>query len=64
MDEYGLQVANMIVDDAASHDFLTLMDGYLQYNQIFDAKQDTNKTTFKCSWPFGIYEWIVMPFRP
>src|SRR4051812_17014127 len=61
-DEYPMPVAEMLVDSAAGFEYLSMLDGYLGYNQIFIAKDDVSKTAFRCPGAIGTYEWIVMPF--
>ncbi|XP_057418138.1 uncharacterized protein LOC130712317 [Lotus japonicus] len=43
-DEYHMPIAKMMVDSAAGHEYLSLLDGYSGYNQIFIAKEDVSKT--------------------
>lgn len=57
-----MPVADILVGVLASHIVLTFMDRYSGYNQIFVAKQDPHKTTFRCPRALWIYEWIFMPF--
>ena len=38
------------------------MDGYFGYNQIFIAKEDIHKTTFRCPGYIRLFEWVVMAF--
>ncbi|XP_057718370.1 uncharacterized protein LOC130932921 [Arachis stenosperma] len=52
----------MLIDSAAGNEILSFMDGYSGYNQIFIAKDDVAKTTFRCPGALGTYEWVVMPF--
>lgn len=61
-DEYPMPVAEMLVDSAAGFDYLSMLDGYSGYNQIFIAEEDIAKTAFRCPGALGCYEWIVMPF--
>ncbi|XP_051117881.1 uncharacterized protein LOC127242396 [Andrographis paniculata] len=61
-DEYVMPMADMLINSAARHIILSLMDGYAGYNQIFLAEEDIHKTTFRCPGALGIYEWMVMPF--
>jgi hypothetical protein len=59
---YTMPVAEMLIDSAAGFEFLSMLDGYSGYNQIFIAEEDVSKTTFRCSGALGTYEWVVMPF--
>ncbi|XP_024630434.2 uncharacterized protein [Medicago truncatula] len=61
-DEYPMPVAEMLVDSAAGFDYLSMLDGYSGYNQIFIAEEDIAKTAFRCPGASGCYEWLVMPF--
>ncbi|XP_050894658.1 uncharacterized protein LOC127101322 [Lathyrus oleraceus] len=61
-DEYPMSVAEMLVDSAAGYEYLSMLDGYSGYNQIFIAEEDVSKTAFRCPGAIGTYEWIVMPF--
>ena len=47
-DEYPMPVAEMQVDSAAGFEYLSMLDGYSGYNQIFIAKEDVPKTVFRC----------------
>jgi hypothetical protein len=61
-DEYAMPVAEMLVDSAAGFEYLSMLDGYAGYNQIFIAEEDVPKTAFRCPGALGTYEWVVMPF--
>ncbi|WJX26318.1 hypothetical protein P8452_15256 [Trifolium repens] len=61
-DEYSMPVAEMLIDSAAGHEYLSMLDGYSGYNQIFIADDDIAKTAFRCPGALGTYEWVVMPF--
>ncbi|KAK2407622.1 hypothetical protein QL285_043225 [Trifolium repens] len=61
-DEYDMPVAEMLIDSAAGFEFLSMLDGYSGYNQIFIAEEDVSKTSFRCPGALGTYEWVVMPF--
>src|SRR3954464_7320042 len=61
-DEYPMPVAEMLVDSAAGFEYLSMLDGYSGYNQIFIAEDDVSKTAFRCPGAIGTYEWVVMPF--
>jgi hypothetical protein len=39
-DEYAMPVAEMLVDSAAGFEYLSMLDGYAGYNQIFIAEED------------------------
>jgi hypothetical protein len=55
-------VAEMLVDSAAGFEYLSMLDGYSGYNQIYIAEEDVSKTAFRFPWALGCYEWIMMPF--
>lgn len=61
-DEYPMPVAKILVDSSARNEYLSMLDGYYGYNQIFIADKDMPKTTFRCPGALGTYEWVVMPF--
>ncbi|KAK2354765.1 hypothetical protein QL285_092243 [Trifolium repens] len=61
-DEYAMPVAEMLIDSAAGFEFISMLDGYSGYNQIFIAEEDVSKTAFRCPGALGTYEWVVMPF--
>ncbi|XP_050902196.1 uncharacterized protein LOC127112046 [Lathyrus oleraceus] len=61
-DEYPMPVAEMLVDSVAGYEYLSMLDRYSGYNQIFIAKEDVSKTAFRCPGTIGTYEWIIMPF--
>lgn len=47
-DEYLMPVAEMLVDFAAGYEYLSMLDRYSGYNQIFIAEEDVPKTAFRC----------------
>jgi len=57
-----MPVAEMLVDSAAGFEYLSMLDGYSGYNQIFIAEEDVSKTAFQYPGALGCYEWLVMPF--
>ena len=57
-----MPVAEMLVDSAAGFEYLSMLDGYAGYNQIFIADDDVPKTALRCLGALGTYEWVVMPF--
>jgi len=61
-DEYPMPVAEMLVDSAACYEYLSLLDDYSGYNQIYIVEEDVSKTAFRCPGDLDCYEWIVMPF--
>lgn len=41
-----MHVAEILVDSAIGHEYLSIIDGYSCYNKIFIAEEDVPKTTF------------------
>ena len=62
MDGYLMPIADMLVDAATGHKVISFMDGNAGYNQIFMAKKDIAKTTFRCPGAISLFEWVVMTF--
>ena len=63
-DKYPIYASvDLLVDSYAGHLIMSMMDGHLGYNQIFIAKEDIHKTSFRCQRHIGTIEWIQMPFR-
>ncbi|XP_058725923.1 uncharacterized protein LOC131597233 [Vicia villosa] len=60
-DEYTMPVVEILIDFAAGFEYLSMLDGYAGYNQIFIV-EDVPKTSFCCPGALGTYEWVVMPF--
>jgi len=56
MDGYPMPVVDLLVDVAARHRIISFMDGNAGYNQIFMAKEDIPKTTFRCPGHVGLFE--------
>lgn len=52
----------MLVDSAAGFEYLSMLDGYSGYSQIFIVDEDVPKIAFRCPGALGTYEWVVMPF--
>lgn len=46
-DEYGMPVADMLVNIVGNHGILTFIDGYSRYNHIYVPKSDTHKIAFR-----------------
>jgi hypothetical protein len=61
-DEYHMTIADMIINNASGHRVISFWDGNAGYNQIFMAKEDMSKTTFRCPDFIGLFEWVVMTF--
>jgi hypothetical protein len=61
-DEYPMSIANLLINNTLGHKVLSFLDGNAGYNQIFMAKEDVSKMTFRCLGFVGLFEWIVMTF--
>ena len=59
-DDFPLLHINVLVDNTARSALMSLMDGFLGYNQIKMALKEMTKTTFNTEW--GIYCYTVMLF--
>lgn len=55
-------MVDKLVDATSGHDLLSIMDGQVDGNQIFFAKEDMLETAFRCPKAIETYEWLVMPF--
>jgi hypothetical protein len=61
-DEYLMPVVDLLIDSASGNKVINFLDGNVGYNQIFMAKEDVSKTTFRCPEFVGLFEWVVMTF--
>ena len=52
----------MLINEASGHRVISLLIGNSGYNQIFMAKEDASKMTFRCPGFVGLFEWVVMDF--
>ena len=52
-DEYPMPVEEMLVNFATGFEYMSMLDGYSGYNQIFIAEEDMSKTTFHCPGALG-----------
>ena len=59
-DSYPLPRIDQLVDATLSHELLTFMDAFSDYNQIRMAPEDEEKTTFITN--RGLYCYRIMPF--
>lgn len=46
-DEYPMPVTKMLVNSTTDFDYLSMIDGYSSYNQIFIADEDVPKMEFR-----------------
>jgi hypothetical protein len=51
-----MPVAKMLVDSAAGFEYLSMLNGYSGYNQIFIVEEDISKTAFRYPGALGFYE--------
>jgi hypothetical protein len=61
-DEYPMLIANLLIDSTSGNKVINLLGGNVGYNQIFMAKEDVNKTTFRCPGFINLFEWVIMTF--
>ncbi|RDX80445.1 hypothetical protein CR513_39005, partial [Mucuna pruriens] len=59
-DNFPLPYIDMLVDNTTQHAFYSFMDDFFEYNQIWMAEEDKEKTTFITMW--GTFCYKVMPF--
>lgn len=52
----------MLVNSVAGFDYLSMLEDYSGYNQIFISEEDVPKIVFRCPWALETYEWVVFPF--
>jgi hypothetical protein len=57
-----MPIADMLINNASEHRVISFSDGNAGYNQIFMAKEDMSKMTFRCPGFMGLFEWVVMTF--
>jgi hypothetical protein len=55
-DEYPMPKADMLINNASGHRVISFRDGNAGYNQIFMAKGDMSKMTFRCPGFIGLFE--------
>jgi hypothetical protein len=53
---------DLLIDSASGNKVISFLDGNAGYNQIFMAKEDVNKTMFRCPGFVGLFEWVDMTF--
>jgi hypothetical protein len=61
-DKYPMPVADLLADSASGNKVISFLDGNVDYNQIFMAKEDVSKTAFRCPGFIGLFEWADMTF--
>ena len=59
-DDFPLPNIDMIIDLIATHEILSLMDGFSGYNQIKIVEEDQHKKVFTTPW--GTFCYNMMPF--
>ena len=60
-DNYPTPFIDQIIDDCASCEIFSFMDGFSSYNQIDILPQDQHKMTFICPW--GTFAYKKLPFE-
>jgi hypothetical protein len=58
-----MPVAEMLVESEVGYEYLSMLDGYSGYYQIYIVEEDVSKTTFRCPGDLGCYEWIMTPIK-
>jgi hypothetical protein len=61
-DEYSMPIVDLLINSTSDNKVISFLDGNVGYNQIFMAKEDVSKTTFRCLGFVGLFEWVVMTF--
>jgi len=59
-DNYPLPVMDHILQTVSGLEMMSMLDGFLGYNQIEVAQEDQHKTTFTT--PIGVFAYNRMPF--
>jgi hypothetical protein len=57
-----MPAVDLLIDSASGNKVISFLDGNAGYNQIFMAKEDVSKTTFRCPGFIGLFEWVIMTF--
>lgn len=60
-DDFSLSSIDMLFDDTASHDMLSIIDGFISCNHL-SLSDDAKKTFLRT--PMGDFFYTVIPFRP
>ena len=60
MHNYPLPNMELLIQQVASSQIMTLLDGFLGYNQVSIKKYGKHKKTFTTKW--GTYAFNCMPF--
>jgi hypothetical protein len=58
-DPYSLPRIDIVIDQAASYEMMSLLDFFSRYHQVWMQKEDEAKTGFTT--PFGVFCFIRMP---
>jgi hypothetical protein len=58
--EYPMPIIDLLINSASGNKVISFLDGNAGYNQIFMAKEDINKTVFRCLGFVGLFEGVVM----
>jgi hypothetical protein len=57
-----MSIVDLLIDSVLGNKVISFLDGNAGYNQIFMAKEDVNKTAFRCPGFVGLFEWVVVTF--
>jgi hypothetical protein len=55
-DEYPMPVVDLLINNASGNKMINFLDGSAGYNQIFMAREDVHKTTFRCLSFVGLFK--------
>jgi hypothetical protein len=61
-DKYPMPVADLLINSMSGNKEISFLDGNAGYNQIFMAKEEVSKTTFRCPGFVGLFERVVKNF--
>jgi len=63
-DEYPMPVAEMLVDSAIGFEYLSMLDDYSGYNQIYIVEEDVSKTLKRIKVSLEIIECVPLATTP
>jgi hypothetical protein len=55
-----MPIIDLLINSASGNKVISFLDGNAGYNQIFMAKEDINKTVFRCLGFVSLFEGVVM----
>jgi hypothetical protein len=59
-DPYPLSFTKEVLDEVASHEVYSFLDGFFGYHHIMIASENRYKIAFITNW--GAFVWVIMPF--